>query len=77
MIFSANNSFSTTYDKSELERYGWKFDGVFPLDESEAKAWSISRQRALSLLSRKKSKEDSQRLHTKKLTLKQKQHEKI
>ncbi len=53
-----------------MERYGWKFEGVFPLDESESKAWEISRQRAKAIMSRATSAANANQLHTKKFKLK-------
>jgi hypothetical protein len=57
-----------------LERYVWDFDGITPITEESEKAWQVSRQRALAILSRKKSKEDAQRLQTKKLSLSKQKH---
>ena len=57
-----------------LERYGWKFDGITPVTDESEKAWETSRQRAMAILSRAKSKEDAARLHTKKIHTKKQHH---
>ena len=49
-----------------MERNGWKLDGVFPLDESEAKAWQVSRQRAQAIMSRATSAANKEQQQTKK-----------
>ena len=50
-----------------------RFDGVFPLDENEAKAWATSRQRAKAILSRATSAANIDR-HKKKLSPSKQQH---